>query len=424
MSTTQQQADLARPAGPAPAGGTGTSQVTAPRAPWTLVMAREIRVRLTDKTFVLGTVLTVVLLLGAMVVPAIMGGGGTEYRVAVTDDTAAAVVERATPAIVEGPVLSDDADTTVVVERFADRAAAEAAVQGGDVDAALLGSAGDWQLLSEGDPPTRLHAGLADTVQQDALEANAEAAGTTLPDLLAGTTLTAVDVRGEDGGLPSNMLFLVGLGFAMVFYIAALMFGMQIASSVVEEKQSRIVEILAAAIPVRHLLLGKVLGNTLLAVGQMALIVAAALVGMTFTDLDVALPGMAEAIGWYLPFFLLGFLALACVWAAAGALASRTEDLQSTTMPLTMVLVVAIFGAVNLEGVWREVASYVPVLSTLLMPIRILEDDVSWWEPTLALVVVAVFCALTILLGSRLYRRALLHTSGSLTWGRAFRLGE
>src|SRR5690606_15368695 len=106
----------------------------------------------------------------------------------------------------------------------------------------------------------------------------------------------------QEGRMSEGMLLLLGLGFAMVFYIAALMFGMQIAGSVVEEKQSRIVEILAAAIPVRHLLVGKVLGNTLMAVAQMALIVATALVGLTFTDFAVALPGMTEALGWYLPF--------------------------------------------------------------------------------------------------------------------------
>jgi ABC-2 type transport system permease protein len=414
VSTTLQRPDVTSPA----------PTVTPPRSPWTLVMAREVRVRLTDKTFILGTVLTVVLLLGAMVVPALLGGNGTEYRVAVTDDTAAALVDRAAPGVTGGPSMTGQEEVEVITERVADRAAAESAVREGDADVALLGAPGGWEVLSDGEPPLRLQAGLADTVRQEALVANAAASGTTLEQLTAGSELTTVDVGTDEGGMSEEMTFLIGLGFAMVFYIAALMFGMQIASSVVEEKQSRIVEILAAAIPVRHLLLGKVLGNTLMAVGQMALIVAAALVGLTFTDLDIALPGMAEALGWYLPFFLLGFLALACVWAAAGALASRTEDLQSTTMPLTMVLVVAIFGAVNLEGIWREIASFVPVLSTLLMPIRILEDDVSWWEPALALVLVGVFCALTILLGSRLYQRALLHTSGSLTWRRALRLGE
>lgn len=400
------------------------SSVSAPRSPWALVMAREIRVRLTDRTFLISTVLTVFLLLGAMVVPAMLSGGGTEYAVAVTDDAAAEVVEQAGEGITGLPGLSGDEETTVKVERVADRAAAEEAVRAYDVDAALLGEPGAWQVLSDGGPPLTLQAALAETIRAQAMTDNAAAAGTTVEALTAGTVVEYVDLAEDEGGMPAQMLFLVGFGFAMVFYMAAVLFGMQIASSVVEEKQSRIVEILAAAIPVRHLLLGKVLGNTLMAFGQMALIVAAALVGLTFTDLDVALPGLGEALGWYLPFFVLGFLALACVWAAAGALASRTEDLQSTTMPLTMVLVAAFILALNLDGFWREIASYVPIFSTLLMPMRILEGDVSWWEPVLALGIVAVFCALTILLGSRLYQRALLHTSGSLSWRRAFRLSE
>ena len=415
--TTQTPSPSAAPEG-APA------EVSPPRAPWALVMAREVQVRLTDKTFILSTVLTVVLLLGAMVVPALIGGGGDEQTVAVTGDAAAALVDQAAPAVTGQPSMTGETDVAVETLRVADRAAAEQAVLDGDAVAALVGEPGSWELLSDGGAPAGLQVALSETVQAQALAANAEAAGTTVEELTAGSTLTPVDLSATEGGMSEGILWIVGFGFAMVFYMAAILFGMQIASSVVEEKQSRIVEILAAAIPVRHLLLGKVLGNTLLAFGQMALIVATALVGMTFTDLDVALPGLAGALGWYLPFFVLGFLALACVWAAAGALASRTEDLQSTTMPVTMLLVVAFLGAINLEGVWREVASYVPILSTLLMPMRILEGDVSWWQPTLALVLVAAFSGLTILVGSRLYRRALLHTSGSLSWRKALRLSE
>ncbi|AXH96996.1 ABC transporter permease [Ornithinimicrobium avium] len=426
MSLTKDPTDLrgSSPGGPGgPVGSpSGAARVAPPRAPWALVMAREVHVRLTDKTFILSTVFTVVLLLGAMVVPTFFAGT-TEQTVAVTGDAGASVVQQAAPAVV-GLSVTGVSDTTVDTLRVADRAAAEQAVRDGDADVALVGGPGSWELLSDGEPPSSLYAALSDTVRTEALTANAKAAGTSVQQLTAGSVLTPVDLSAATGGMGEGMLFLVGLGFAMVFYLAAIMFGMQIASSVVEEKQSRIVEILAAAIPVRQLLLGKVLGNTLLAFGQMALIVSVALVGMTFTDLDVALPGLAEAIGWYLPFFVFGFLALACVWAAAGALASRTEDLQSTTMPLTMVLVFALLGAINLDGVAREVASFVPVLSTLLMPMRILEGEVSWWQPAVALALVVGFCALTILLGSRLYRRALLHTSGRLSWRKALRLAE
>jgi ABC-2 type transport system permease protein len=399
--------------------------VTLPRAPWTLVLVREVQVRLRDRTFIVSTLLTLFLLLASMVAPAFFSGGDTEYRVAVADDAAAAVVTAADGVVAQRPTMTGEGETRVLPERVGDRAAAEASVLDGDADVALVGGPGAWEVLSDGEPDTALLGALTDTVTSQALAANAQEAGTSVEALLEGTAVSTVDLaEAPEQAVPEGMLFLLGFGFAMVFYFAALMFGMQIAASVVEEKQSRIVEILAAAIPVRDLLIGKVLGNTLLALGQMALIVVTLLVGLTFVDLDVSLPGLGLAIAWYLPFFLLGFLALACVWAAAGALASRTEDLQATTLPLTMVLVAFLLLGINLEGVWRTVASFVPIMSTILMPVRVLEGGVPWWEPALALVLVALFSYLTVHLGSRLYRRALLHTSGSLSWRRAMTLED
>ncbi|GAA4879161.1 ABC transporter permease [Serinicoccus chungangensis] len=389
------------------------------RAPWTLVAAREIQVKLTDKNFLIGTGLTILLLLAVLVVPSLLGSSSPDYDVAVTDDRGAAVV-----AEVDDTLRAEDEEASATAVEVADRDAAESAVLEGDVDAALVAGDGTWELLSDGPDLGALQGLLSEQVRADALADNARSAGTTVEALTAGSEVAVVDVGQEEGGMPPVIAYVLGFAFAGLFYFAAIMFGMQIANSVVEEKQSRIIEILAAKIPTRQLLLGKVLGNTVLAFGQLALIAAVSLVGMTFVDLDVALPGLVGAIAWYLPFFLLGFLALACVWAAAGALASRTEDLQQTTMPLTMVLVVLFIAGVNLEGTARQVFSFLPVASTLVMPMRILEGDTQLWEPVLALVLVVVFCALTITLGSRLYERALLHTSGSLSWRRAMALSK
>lgn len=392
--------------------------------PWSLVAAREIRVKLTDKNFLIGTVLTVLLILAAMLIPTLFGGddGPGEYDVAVVDDTAATVVEQAQTggAGLGGLGGSDAAEPAVLTPlTVADRDAAETAVLDGDADAALVGEAGSWEMLTDEGAPMELETALIETVRTQGMQANAEAAGTTVEDLTEGTVLTVTDLAETQGGADPILAYVIGLAFAALFYMAAIMFGMQIANSVVEEKQSRIVEILAAKIPVRQLLLGKVLGNTALAFGQIALIAAVSLVGLTFLDLDIALPGLAGAIAWYLPFFLLGFIALACVWAAAGALASRTEDLQTTTMPLTMVLVIVFIAGINLDGVYQQVFSFLPVASTIIMPMRLVEGGVPVWEPLLALAIVVAFCALTIGLGARLYERALLHTSGSLSWRKA-----
>ena len=122
----------------------------------------------------------------------------------------------------------------------------------------------------------------------------------------------------------------VGFVFVFLFYFAALVFGMQLASSVIEEKQSRIVEIIAAAIPLRHLLAGKVLGNTALALIQLLVYLVVGLVGLSFTSYKSYVPAAVRPDGaGSSAFFLAGFIALACLWAVAGSLASRTEDLQA-----------------------------------------------------------------------------------------------
>ena len=385
---------------------------------WSVVALREIMVRLRDRNFLMSTGFTLVFLLGAILAQQFFGNRAMAYDIGVEGPEGARIVAQA-----QELARAEDPQARLTSTELGDAAAVEEATRVDDVDYGLLATADGWELVDEGPTAGDLHLLIGQVVREEALGRNAEAAGTDLASLLAGSAVTARDLAEGDGG-NSFLAFVLGLVFAMLFYMASLLFGMQIASSVVEEKQSRLVEILAAAIPVRTLLLGKVVGNTVLALGQLILIVAVGLVGLAFTDYDVALPGLAGGIAWYIPFFVVGFLALACIWAAAGSLASRNEDLQSTTMPLTMLLVVVFVVSLNLEGVWRVVASYVPIISTILMPMRVLEGQAAWWEPWVALALVLVFSLLTIRAGARLYQRSLLHTSGALSWRRAMTLSE
>lgn len=401
------------PTVPGQASGTGGRPGSMRRSTaWPLVAMREIHVRLTDRNFQVSTAFTLVLLLASLVVPALIGGDSPHYRVAVNDQAATTLLAQAEEQLSS---TDEDPETRVEAVTVTDRAAAEQAIGDGDVVAALMSQDGTWQLLSDGEVDPALTGALEESVRTDALARNAEAAGTTVDELTRGTVLDVVTVGPQQDDDRRALVAILGIVFALLFYMSALMFGMSIASSVVEEKQSRIVEILAAAIPVRQLLVGKVLGNTVLAFGQLALIIAVGLIGLTFTDLDILLPGVASAIGWYVPFFVVGFLSLACVWAAAGAMASRTEDLQATTMPLTVALVAVLFVGIGLQGTAREIGSFVPVLSTILMPVRLLEGQTSWWEPVLALALTLVFSMLTVAAGTRLYRRALLQTQGRVS---------
>lgn len=128
-----------------------------------------------------------------------------------------------------------------------------------------------------------------------------------------------------------------------------------------------------SAVPVRTLLAGKVLGLGLLALGQVVLIVVVAIVGAALTGERELLWLFVRSSGWFLLFFVLGFLLLSCLWAAAGAFASRTEELQSTTAPLTVLLVGPLFAAVYItDGVARTALSFVPFTAPLMMPARLL----------------------------------------------------
>ncbi|MBB1021928.1 ABC transporter permease, partial [Dietzia sp. E1] len=293
----------------------------------------------------------------------------------------------------------------------------------GDVDAALLGEPGAWTLVGSDGVDPDVAAAVSATVATDALERNAAAAGTTVADLTAGSVVEERLLE-ADGADDEGVQVIAGFVFVFLFYMAAILFGYAIANSVVEEKQSRIVEILAAAIPLRQLLVGKVVGATALALGQMVIFVAIGLIGLSFTDYATLLPSVAGAAVWYLVLFVIGFVALACLFAVAGAMATRAEDVQTTTSPLLTVIMIVFFGGLFLQDTWQVIGSYVPIMSTVTMPIRLVAGTASWWEPAVATVITLVTAAVIIRIAERVYRRSIMQTGRKLTYREALTLTE
>jgi ABC-2 type transport system permease protein len=216
----------------------------------------------------------------------------------------------------------------------------------------------------------------------------------------------------------------MGFAFALLFFLSAVMFGQMIASSVIEEKQSRLVEIIATAIPLRQLLAGKVIGNSVIALAQLVLFTAVGLVAVSFSEYSHMLGVLSGAVGWFIAFFAVGFVALACIFAVGGALASRAEDLQATTAPVTTVLMLVYFASLSLEGTAERIASFVPIASVISMPTRVLRGDALWWEPVVALIITVAFAAATVTVGEKVYRRSLMQTRGRLSWRQALATEE
>ena len=179
----------------------------------------------------------------------------------------------------------------------------------------------------------------------------------------------------------------------------------------------------ASVLPLRHILAGKIIGNALLAIAQVTLLAAVALIGLSQTKWSAFVGTVAGASGWFLLFFLVGFFVVACMFAVAGALASRSEDVQSTSQPVVMLVVLVLVVGMSLSGTAQVVASYVPVVSTVTMPARIMDGSAAWWEPILAIGIAIVAAYVITRLATRLYERSIMRTGGRLSYREAFKLG-
>lgn len=384
---------------------------------WRVVALREILVKVTDKSFIIGTLTSLALILGSVGFSIWLGDRAKTTDVVVT--TAPAEQLATQVAAAEKSMRPKD---TTHVKKLADVAAAEAALRDGSADVYLSQVDGHWQVTVKRGSNDGYTSMVQQTVMQTTLAQTAQKAGTSMEQVAAATRVDSTPLVGDSNR--SDLARGMGLLFGMLFMMSAMTFGMQIAQSVIEEKQSRIVEILVAAIPVRQLLSGKVLGNTVMALGQMAVLVVTGLVAASFTPMKSMLPTMSGALAWYLVFFLGGFLALACLWAAIGALCSRNEDLQQAAQPMIWVIMIVYMAGFMATGTVRTVLSFVPVVSAVVMPVRLVEGSAAWWEPALALLATIAFAVATILFGERIYRRALLQTGGRIGWRKALQLTD
>lgn len=415
MSTLTPQSTTPQAPTPGTSPAESTAEARGTSNAWALVARREIAVRALDKSFIISTFITVALLAAFLGWTAYSEGRTSSYAVVTTTADADMGASLASLA----PQIDDRVEVTA--STVTDEAAGRAAVEDGDADAFLHQSDGGWVLTTES-----REGGLLSVTQQAVraatIDAQAQALGTTAAELEAGSVVSADFLVGdaERAGLAQA----IGFAMALLFFMFALMYGMQIANSVVEEKQSRIVEIIATAIPLRHLLAGKVVGSTVMAVLQIVLYVGVYLVGLSFTEYSAFIPAISGPIVWFVLFFATGFVALACLWAVAGSLASRTEDVQNTSAPLTYVVMGIYFASFLLSGNALFIASFIPPVSAVLMPMRILEGGVPFWQPVVALALLIGFAGLTIILGERLYRRSLLQSGGRVSLKQAWSAPE
>ncbi|GAB3536464.1 hypothetical protein GCM10027403_17290 [Arthrobacter tecti] len=230
-----------------------------------------------------------------------------------------------------------------------------------------------------------------------------------------------VDARqGSTLAIDTQILFATAMISAL---LAALVYSSQsLASGVVEEKSSRIVEILLTKIGVAPLLAGKMIGVGLVTFMQLLVIGGAVAGGFTVVDgwsiLEVQL---GPSLLWFLIWFLQGFMVFATLSTLLASTVSRQEDLGTASTPLSVLqmalLVIALYLVPQyLESTWVQVLSFVPLFSSYLMPMRFALDGVTTVEMVIAAIIAAVAVPVLFRLTTRIYRNNALRTGSRVSF--------
>jgi ABC-2 type transport system permease protein len=379
-----------------------------------LVARREIRERVRSRAFLVSTLISVAVLAAVVVIVGVVAGDDdpTSYDLGVVGERPAAVAASMEALVAGGDGLGGEVEITA--ERYADEIVAERAVRDGDIDAALVGTA----VVVDSDIEPQL-AALVEAADREVTVAEAlAAAGADEADIRAATEARALTLDELSPGDPDEDRSQLAFIGTILLYGQLLGFGYWVASGIVEEKASRVVELLLAKTTSGRLLAGKVLGIGVVGFVQLVAFVGAGL-GMAAATGSIDLPPgtgrvAVEVVAW----FVLGFALYACLFAVGGAIASRPEELQSTTLPITLVAMAAFFAAVfaggDPGGVVARVATFVPPAAPLVLPVRAAAGELPLWEAAVGVSLVLATIAVAVPLAARIYAGGALFTRGPL----------
>jgi ABC-2 type transport system permease protein len=368
-----------------------------------LVARREIVTRTRERSFHVATLVTIGILAAIVVLPNALGLGDRSATVVVSSPAGERVAAAAQPG-------ARALKLALTIEQ-AGAAQARARVRDGTADAALVGTEPAVLVRSSlGDDLGAVLRQASATVRSEAALAQAGLSAQQRRAVLQPQPLRVVELEPDRNdqaqGFATVALFL--LFFQLIGY------GYWIAAGIVEEKASRVVELLLSTIRPRELLAGKVAGIGLVALGQLALIGVIGLVLAIATG-SVDVPGdAAGALIIVLAFFLLGYAFYSAMFAVAGALVPRQEEIQNVTTPIQIVLFATYFLSFQAVsepgGPLAQVLSFIPPTAAIVLPVRVIAGDIPAWEIALGSLLLAAAAAAMLLAAARIYANAVLRT--------------
>ena len=386
------------------------------RGTWWLVAQRDFWTRLRDKGFLISTAITMAVFTVFILIRAYGGGGTPTYDVGLLGADAKGL----------GPLLvqaGSGQNATIRTRVVADRAAAESGLSEGTLDAVVVDGPA---LLVKRDVPDQLGSAMQVAVFAERIRTALTDNGVPsdqIPGILDPTPVRVSSLEPQDPNRQTNSA--VAFVAVLLLYGQLFGYGVWVATGVIEEKSSRVVEILLSTIRARQLLAGKIAGVGVLGLLQLSCISAYGIVLAVATGaLDLpahALGTAALAIGW----FVLGFAFYASLFAVAGALVSRMEELQNAIVPLNLVILASFFISIGSvqdpNSTLSIVASLVPFSSALAMPVRISLGAATVPQIAASLVILVGSTALLVPLAGRVYSGAVLRIGARVKLRDAWR---
>jgi ABC-2 type transport system permease protein len=400
---------------------------------WTNVWAvirREYLQRVRSRAFVIGTVAVPLVMFGLMAVPILMArrNQAVDRHIAIVDRTGV-LADRLEPELTElGWTVEAEPWSPEVEEQL--RRNAEAGDIAGFLvldDGTLAEGVATFETVTTPNPARTLT--LRGAITRAALEQRLAASGGSA-DLASGGELRVRVLSSGVGINPDDDTpkFVIAYFGAMILYMVILIYSVAVMRATLEEKTSRIVEVIISSMEPWHLLLGKIVGVGAVSLTQLAIWIAAgtlaAAAGIptlitarpdmtSLMDLQAALPGLG-LLALFVGFFLGGFFMFSGIYAAVGSMVSSDEEANQVQFPVVMLLVgpvMVLSGVIqNPTSTWATVASLFPLFSPILMWGRVVAGGAPAWQVALSFVLMALAVLAIAWVAGRIYRVGILMT--------------
>ena len=390
------------------------------RSIW-LVARREILERGRSRGFILSVFFTTALVIGSFVVPTLLFGGDEADKVGVVQPA---------PAGLDAAIQATAArfEREVIITPYPDRSSGESALAADEVGVlaivpADLSSPGDVLFHEEIDDAMAQIVGASiSALRIDAALTEAGVDPSVLVTAGQPPEVSALDPETEAD--QSRFLF-ANIGTVLIL-VGIFGFGFTVLTGVVEEKQSRVVEVVLSTVRPRDLLMGKVLGIGILGLVQLAVFVIAGVMAAALTGAFELPATTPTAIVMLVVWFVLGYTLYSTVLGFTGALASRMEEASNASTPVTMVAMISYFVALfavlsDPSGTVATIATFIPPSAPFVVPLRAAFDAIAPWEIALSIVVCVVAIYALFVVGGRVYAGAVLQTAGRMKLRDAWR---